>query len=356
MRSTTTISLIATFVSAACSSSPSSGGSDAGAAACELAPSLEWSGSAPLIAPVSDATHDLVAVKDPTVVSFNGRWHVYASSVSSGGAYNIVYTSFTDWTQASSAPLYYMDRTPGFNTYVAAPQLFYFRPQSRWYLVYQAGPPKYSTADDPGDPSTWTPPAPFFPTTPPTVAQNGGNWLDFWVICDAASCYLFFSDNHGRWYRSKTSVDQFPNGFGDPVIALQDTNAGRIFEASNVYKMNGTNQYLAIIEAFDQTSSNRRYFRSWIADSLDGAWLPWQASGSYPFAGAQNVAFDGTAWTNDISHGEAIRAGYDETLAIDPCGLRYAFQGADPTANNGGDYNKIPWRIGLLTQVPDGAP
>ena len=117
-----------------------------------------------------------------------------------------------------------------------------------------------------------------------------------------------------------------------------------------MYKMNGTDQYLAIVEAFDQTSDNHRYFRSWIADSLDGPWLPWQASGSFPFAGARNVTFDGAAWTQDISHGEAIRAGHDETPAIDPCNLRYAFQGADPTADNGGDYNKIPWRIGLLTE------
>ena len=340
----------------ACSSSGGGGISDAGGASCELAPSIQWSGSAPLIAPVSDATHDLVAVKDPTVVNYNGRWHVYASSVSRAGAYNIVYTSFSDWAEAPSAPLRYMDQTSGFNTYVAAPQLFYFRPQSKWYLVYQAGPPKYSTANDPGDPTAWTPPAPFFATQPATVAQNGGGWLDFWVICDAASCHLFFSDNHGRWYKSKTSIDQFPNGFGEPVVVMQDANAGRIFEASNVYRMSGTNQYLAIIEAFDQTSNNKRYFRSWIADSLEGPWLPWQASGSYPFAGKRNVSFDGTAWTDDISHGEAIRAGYDETLTVEPCGLRYVFQGADPTADNGGDYNKIPWRLGLLTEVSNASP
>jgi endo-1,4-beta-xylanase len=346
--------LIPLVVACSPATSPSSGG-DAGGAACELAESIQWSGSAPLIAPLSDAAHDLVAVKDPTVVSFNGRWHVYASSVSRTGAYNIVYTSFADWAEAPSAPLYYMDQTSGFNTYVAAPQLFYFRPQSKWYLVYQAGPPKFSTANDPADPSTWTPPAPFFPVEPAIVTQNGG-WLDFWVICDATRCHLFFSDNHGRWYRSDTALDQFPNGFGEPAVVMQDANAGRIFEASNVYKLNGTNQYLAIIEAFDQTSNNRRYFRSWIADSLDGTWLPWQASGSFPFAGARNVAFDGAAWTSDISHGEAIRAGYDETLTIDPCGLRYVFQGADPTANNGGDYNKIPWRIGLLTQSPAVSP
>ena len=338
----------------ACSPSASSSGDagpDPGGATCALAPSIQWSASTPLIAPVSDAAHDLLAVKDPTVAQFNGRWHVYASSVSAGGAYNIVYTNFSDWAEAPSAPLRYMDQTSGFHTYVAAPQLFYFRPQSKWYLVYQAGPPKYSTANDPGDPTAWTPPAPFFAVQPATVAQNGGGWLDFWVICDADACHLFFSDNHGRWYRSKTSIDQFPNGFGEPTVVMQDANAGRIFEASNVYKMSGTDQYLAIIEAFDQTSNGRRYFRSWIAASLDGPWLPWQGSGSYPFAGKRNVSFEGTAWTEDISHGEAIRAGYDETLTIEPCGLRYVFQGADPTANTGGDYNKIPWRLGLLSQV-----
>ncbi len=67
--------------------------------------------------------------------------------------------------------------------------------------------------------------------------------------------------------------------------------------------------------------------------------------------GASNVTFGGTAWTIDIGHGEMIRAGYDETLAVDPCNMRYLFQGADPTANTGGDYNKIPWRLGLLTQT-----
>ena len=331
---------------------PIDAGSGAGGAACALPESIHWNASGVIISPISDATHNLVAVKDPTVVRYNNRWHVYASSVSSDGAYNIVYTSFSDFSEASSAPLYYLDNTPGFKTYVAAPELFYFTPQKKWYLVYQAGPPKFSTADDPGDSSKWTAPAPFFATTPAIITQNGGGWLDFWVICDAQNCHLFFSDNHGRWYSSKTSIDKFPSGFDEPVVAIQDSNSGRIFEASNVYKINGTSQYLAIVEAFDQTSGGKRYFRSWIADSLDGPWLPWQASGSYPFAGARNTTFEGTPWTNDISHGEAIRAGYDETLAINPCNLRYLFQGADPNAPSGGDYNKIPWRIGLLTQAP----
>jgi hypothetical protein len=322
-----------------------------GSSTCDIPPSLHWSASAPLISPTSDATHDLVAAKDPTVVYFNNRWHVYASSVSKAGAYSMIYTSFTDFSQASTAPVYYMDQTPGFNGYTAAPEIFYFTPQKKWYLVFQSGPPMYSTVDDPSAPAKWTPPAPFFSTTPSIITQNGGGWLDFWVICDAASCHLFFSDNHGRWYSSKTSIDKFPKDFAEPVVVMQDANAGRMFEASNVYKISGTGQYLALIEAFDQTSNSKRYFRSWLSNSLDGPWLPWQASGTYPFAGPSNVTFSGSAWTSDISHGDMIRAGYDETLAIDPCNMRYLFQGADPTANNGGDYNKIPWRIGLLTQT-----
>jgi endo-1,4-beta-xylanase len=67
-----------------------------------------------------------------------------------------------------------------------------------------------------------------------------------------------------------------------------------------------------------------------------------------PFAGKQNVQFDGAAWTDDVSHGEMIRAGYDETMAIDMSKLQYLYQGFAPSANTG-DYNAIPWQLGLLT-------
>ena len=301
-----------------------------------------------MLSPVSDATHDLVSVKDPTVVRFNDRWHVYASSVTRSGVYGMVYKSFVDWPEAASAPWYYMDQTPGFDTYVAAPQLFYFTPGNQWYLIYQSGPPMYSTSSNPGDPTSWTRPAPFYASTPAIVTQNGG-WLDFWIICDSEFCHLFFSDDHGRWYKSKTSITSFPSGFGEPAIVMQDPEAGRLFEASNVYKVGDTNRYLALIEAWDSTSNWRRYFRSWTAQSLEGPWVPLQDSGTAPFAGPSNVAFDGPVWTNDISHGEMIRAGHDEKLAIDPCRLEFLFQGFDPTVDTGGDYNRIPWNLGLLT-------
>ena len=165
---------------------------------------------------------------------------------------------------------------------------------------------------------------------------------------DSQFCHLSFSNDHGRWYKSKTPIEKFPRGFDEPVVAMQDATAGRLFEACNVYKINGSRKYLALIEAFDNTSNYRRYFRSWTADSLEGPWTVLHDDASSPFAGTQNVAFDGTPWTDDISHGELIRAGYDETMAIDGTRLQYLYQGFTPgTATS--DYNAIPWRIGLLT-------
>jgi endo-1,4-beta-xylanase len=260
----------------------------------------------------------------------------------------MVYVSFEDWSSASKASFYYMDQTPGFDTYVAAPQLFYFTPQKKWYLIFQSGPPMFSTADDPGEPTKWTAPAPLFAGTPTIIAQNGG-WLDFWVICDSDFCHLFFSNDHGRWYKSKTSVSKFPYGFSVPVVVMQDPEAGRLFEACNVYKIKGTNQFMALIEAFDGTSNWRRYFRSWAAESLEGPWTPLQANGEAPFAGKHNVSFEGPAWTIDISHGEMIRAGYDETMEIDVRQLQYLFQGFEPAADTS-NYNKIPWKLALLRQ------
>ncbi|MGV9941347.1 hypothetical protein [Streptomyces sp. NPDC003401] len=44
-----------------------------------------------------------------------------------------------------------------------------------------------------------------------------------------------------------------------------------------------------------------------------------------------------------------IRAGYDRTIGIDSCRLQYPYQGLNP--NTSGDYDSLPWRLGLLTQT-----
>src|SRR4051812_9586915 len=257
--------------------------------------------------------------------------------------------SFSDWSQAGSATHHYLDRTAIGAGYRAAPQVFYDTQQRLWYLVYQTGNASYSTNPDISNPAGWSAPRNFYSGVPPIIQQNIGSgfWVDMWVICDSANCYLFSSDDNGHLYRSQTSVSNFPNGMSQPVIAAQDSNRNNLFEASNVYKVQGANQYLLLVEAIG--SDGRRYFRSWTSPALNGSWTPLAASESNPFARASNVTFSGTAWTRDISHGEAIRAGTDQTLTLSPCHLQYLYQGLDPNA--GGDYNSLPWRLGLLTQT-----
>ncbi|KOG17670.1 non-reducing end alpha-L-arabinofuranosidase family hydrolase [Streptomyces viridochromogenes] len=315
--------------------------------AAALPSRYSWSSSGPLIAPKPDSTHNVAGIKDPTVVQYNGKYHVFASVASSSG-YNLVYLNFSDWSQAGSATHHYLDRSAIGRGYRAAPQVFYYAPQRLWYLVYQTGNASYSTNPDISNPNGWSAPRHFYSSMPDIIKQNIGNghWVDMWVICDSANCYLFSSDDNGHLYRSQTTVGQFPNGFSNTVIAAQDSKYA-LFEASNVYKVQGSSQYLLLVEAIG--SDGRRYFRSWTSGSLAGSWTPLAASESNPFARANNVTFPSGAWTRDISHGEMIRAGHDQTLTIPACRLQYVYQGMNPNA--GGDYNLLPWRLGLLTQT-----
>lgn len=314
-----------------------------------LPSSFQWNSSGQLIGPKSDASHSIVSVKDPSVVYHGGRYHVFVSVVNTNQSYNLAYLSFTDWSQAASAPLHYLDTTAVGKGYKAAPQVFYFAPQQKWYLIYQVGDNvAYSTTADIGSPSTWTAPKKFYTQTPQIVLDNmgDGQWLDFWNVCDSTTCHMYSSDDNGNLYRAQTSVANFPNGFGAPVIAMHDDNHHWLFEASNVYKVAGTGEYLLLVEAIAREG---RMFRSWTAPSAAGPWTPLADTKENPFARVNNVDFNGTVWTQDFSHGELIRSGIDQTLTISPCDLRFLYQGKDPDAS--GPYNLLPWRLGLLTQT-----
>jgi Glycosyl hydrolase family 62 len=314
-----------------------------------LPSSFQWSSTGPLIGPQSDATHDIVAIKDPSVVYYGHRWHVFASTANDAGNYSLTYLSFRHWSQAGSAPQFPLDASGIGTGYRAAPEVFWFAPQHRWYLVYQTGNASYSTNRDINNPAGWSAPKNFYDGVPPIIQQNIGNgfWVDMWVICDRVNCYLFSSDDNGHLYRSQTTVADFPNGMSQPVIVMSDPNRFALFEASNVYRVAGTHQYLLLVEAIG--SDGRRYFRSWTSPSIGGEWTPLADTEANPFARASNVTFRDPPWTADISHGEMIRDGYDQTLTIDPRHLHYLYQGKDPAAD--GDYNHLPWRLALLTQT-----
>jgi hypothetical protein len=311
--------------------------------------SFAWSSSGALISPHADS-HNIIAVKDPSAVQYNGEWYVYASTVNSSGNYGMEEIQFSSWSQASSATPVYMDQTAIGSGYKTAPQIFYFAPQKLWYLIYQTGSNAgYSTNPDITNPTGWSATKFFYSGMPSIISQNIGSgfWVDMWVICDSANCYLFSMDDNGHLYRSQTTVADFPNGMSQPVIAASNATPASFFEADNVYRVAGQNQYLLIVEAIG--SDGRRYFTSYTSNAINGSWTPLAATQGNPFMRSANVTFSGTAWTQDFSSGEMIRSSYDQTLAISPCKIQYLYQGKDPSAS--GSYNSLPWRLGLVTQT-----
>ena len=310
--------------------------------------SFNWVSSEPLISSPADGTNKIYGVKDPSIVSFNGKYHVFMTLAGDKG-WSLAYTSFRDWKEAPNAPIVPLDNSPIGPGYRAAPQIFYFAPQKLWYLVYQGGPPLYSTSDDISNPHSWSAPKPFFNTTPDILKQPSyDTWLDFWNICDDKNCYLFFTGDNGDFYRAETTLAQFPNGFHNTTRVMTG-NKDDIFEASNTYKLEGTNTYLTLVEAIGKKG---RYFRAWTSNNLAGEWKPIPTSPMNTFADSDNVTFSGAVWAEGVSHGEMVRSSIDQTLAIDPCKpLQFLYQGLDTTQSKTTDYIKLPYKLALITAV-----
>eukprot|EP00727_Mastigamoeba_balamuthi_P007890 m51a1_g3721 putative beta- -xylanase (1001) ;mRNA; f:466619-482220 len=240
----------------------------------------------------SDSTHAVKNIKDPTIVYYNGVYHVYATIYST--SYSMVYLNFSSFDKASSAKWYYMDKTAGFTGYKCAPQLFYFEAKKLWYLVFQTPYPTYSTNTNPGNPAGWSTPKAFF-TTMPT------NAIDFWTICDDANCFLFFSNDAGVWYRTQTSKSVFPNGWSTTfTTVLKSSNKYEYFEASWVYRLSTQKLYIAGIEGI---GSSGRYYQTFTATSLDGQWT----SLTTGFASNSNVKFtSSSAWSQGDSRADLL--------------------------------------------------
>ena len=169
-------------------------------------------------------------------------------------------------------------------------------------------------------------------------------WIDFWVICDAEKAHLFYTSNNGNMWRRETPLADFPYGWSAESLALK----GDIFEASHTYRLKGRSEYLTVIEA---QTSGRRYYKAYLADRLEGPWRGLADTLAKPFAALENVR-QSPVWTSSISHGELLRAGTDERMEVDPAHLRFLIQGVGGEDYRGNKYGGIPWRLGLLEQLP----
>lgn len=302
-----------------------------------------WTYSQPLIAPEQRSKDVSHAQKDPTVVRFDNRWHVFMT-VKLEGRSAIEYCSFDDWSDADRSTRHLLPLSS--SDYFCAPQVFYFAPHDLWYLVYQVGVPDskkmwvaYSTSNNISDPESWSTAQPMLDGGPSDPRVVGG--LDYWIICDDTHAYLFYTSLNGKLWRLHTSLENFPLGFNHCELALQ----GPFFEASHTYRIKGTSKYLTLIE-----ENGRRYYKAYLADQLDGDWTALAATAEQPFASWKNIVpADGIQpWTDNVSHGELLRDGYDQTLTVDPNNLRFLFQGMWQKDKKNVGYGQFSWRLGLL--------
>ncbi|MBV9947356.1 MAG: endo-1,4-beta-xylanase, partial [Myxococcales bacterium] len=179
------------------SSSGSTASSDDGGALCALPTRFKWSSSGPLAQPKSGS--GWVSIKDYSDLVFNGEHVVYMTTIDGTGTNAGAMMTFTDWPQAAMAT---QNAIP---VATVAPTLFYFTPKRLWVLAYQwgASPFSYLTSSDPTSASAWSAPHPLFTGS---ITNSSTGPIDQTIICNSATCHLFFAGDNGNIYRASMPI------------------------------------------------------------------------------------------------------------------------------------------------------
>jgi hypothetical protein len=295
-----------------------------------------WTAGAPLLVQGEQGAFDETAVKDPSIVRHGGKWHLFFTA-RGNGEYTIGYVSAPSLADLRAAPRVRLRQLRGRkDAYAAAPQVFLFEPRRTWYLVYQTRDsnyqPVYSTTATIDRPRSWSRP------TALLEKDEKEKWIDFWVICDETTAYLFYTRSHRDVFLRTTSLADFPRGW---------KTAGKVFsgvhEAVHVYRVKGRDEYHMIYEL---NRNGRRSFGLAVADHPGGPWK--KITDRYAAGGQLRFGPDvKESWTNEVSHGEAIRSGYDQRLEYDGRNAQWLIQGL-PEAEHRGPYPSLPWRLGVI--------
>lgn len=335
-------------------------------------PYKKWTVSQPILTRGGGDAFDNVAVKDPSIVFYQGNYHLFYTAKSvkqspEGVKYDIDlgYVSASCLEGLNGAKRFSFREIVG--DVVIAPQIFYFEPQGLWYLIAQT---KVS-----GKPNL----APIYLTNPnienvhgwskPKILQTGKSddtfWIDFWVICDETKAYLFYSNQKSSVLRMECPIESFPQGFAQAKAQVALTVQGeddygrwQIFEAQHVYHVKSPEKYLILLECgyYEESKkwygdARRRFMIGMVADRLQGPWSRIE-TGENEYLAQAKYLFGGDGHPcnyTQVSHPELIRSGYNQKLEIEDFNLHILFQSFDGSNTpDGYNYNELPWELAVM--------
>jgi hypothetical protein len=332
----------------------------------------KWTVSTPILTKGTENSFDNVAVKDPSIVFYQGKYHLFytgksSKSIDGKARYDLDtgYVSAATLEGLKGAKRYNLRDIVG--EIVIAPQVFFFEPQQLWYLV---GHTKVS-----GKPNL----APVYLSNKnidnvygwsklnflKTGKSNDEFWIDFWVICDDENAHLFYSNQRRTVLRMQCPIETFPEGFAQAREQVALTMRGQdeygpweIFEAQHVYHVKDTDEYLAVLECgYYETGKNwhgdarRRFMIGMVADKLEGAWHRIEKGPQEYLAQAEGMfdAHGNKSSYTQVSHPELIRCGYDQKLEIENYKLQMIFQSFDGSKTpDNYNYNDLPWELAVM--------
>ena len=116
-----------------------------------------------------------------------------------------------------------------------------------------------------------------------------------------------------------------------------------MFEAVHIYKAKGLDEYHMFYETIGPTAQ-RRYGLA-TAKHLLGPWN----NITCDFATGEQLHYPAHAhkWTEEVSHGEMIRSGYNQNLEYDPLKTEFLIQGM-LNSEHKGPYPSLPWKLGII--------
>ena len=301
-----------------------------------LANPTAWVAGPPVFTPGPEGAFDAVAVKDPSIVRHDGKWHLFYTARGQDG-YSLGYAAAPALEALDKAPRHCLEQLRGkTNGYAAAPQVFYFAPDEHWYLVYQTRDsnyqPVYARTPDITEPGSWS--------RPRNLGEKKDleKWIDFWVICDEQCAWLFYTRGHRAVYAMECPLTEFPHGFANPREVFAP-----VHEAVHIYRNTADGRYHMLYET--RIRKDIRRFGLAVAKSLGGPWR--DVTRDYATGAMLRFPEGVSRWTGEVSHGEMLRVGYDHRLEYDVRESRFLIQGMREEAHTG-EYSELTWRLGVI--------